>query len=135
MAIAARGCDIAKFRASASRLEHEVPVDEKATRYVTYLLWRQVKDTLGRQPADSDFEIVAHRAHERVSQLLKVTPGDLEGVVRVVFGRSFEGFTVSAGDFILMGSAILGSLMENPVSDLGKIYPKLEEWYRNEYCR
>jgi hypothetical protein len=133
MVIAARGRDIAQFRASARRLEQEVPVDEKANRYVTYLLWRQVKDTLGRQPEENDFEIVAHRAHGRVSQLLKVTPGDLEGVVRVVFGRSFEGFTIPAGDFILIGSAILGSLMENPEADLLGMYPKLAEWFKNKY--
>ncbi|WP_236793344.1 hypothetical protein [Amycolatopsis sp. GM8] len=133
MILAARERDIARFHASALRLEHEVPVDDKATRYVTYLLWRQVEDALGRQPVEHDFEDVAVRAHDNASHILKASVADLEAVIRTVFGRSVEDYRIRAGDFILIGSAIVGSLMVNPKTDLSEIYSELTDWYKEEY--
>jgi hypothetical protein len=116
--------------AALRRLEREVPVDAKAGIYLWYLLRYRIAALLGRRPTPHDLRELGGRIYPEFSKIIRCDQGQLEDMLLTAFEFASEDRKVKGGRAIVMGSAALGVLLEDPEAELAAMRPHLAEWWR-----
>ena len=129
VAAAHRG-DAEAHVAPLRRLGHEVPADAKAGAYLWYLLRYQVAVLLGRKPSAEDLHELAVRFYPGFARLIRGDESRLEDTFLTVFGLAPEDRKVRGGVGVVMGSAALGVLLNDPEAELAEMRPHLAKWWR-----
>jgi hypothetical protein len=112
------------------RYEREVPHDTQAGIYLWYLLRYRVAELLGRRPSSEDLHALAERFYPAFAKLIRGDVRQLEDTLLTVFGLAPADRKVSGGMGVVMGSAALGVLLDDPEPDLAAMRPHLAEWQR-----
>jgi hypothetical protein len=129
VAAAHRGDDEAHV-APLLRYEREVPHDGRAGLYLWYLLRYRVAELLGRRPGQEDLHALAGCIYPAFAKLIRGDRSQLEDTLLTVFGLAAEDRKVSGGRGVVMGSAALGVLLDDPESELAAMRPHLAQWRR-----
>jgi hypothetical protein len=117
--------------AALRRLEREVPVDATVGVYLWYLLRYQVAELLGRRPAEKDLHDLAEHFYSEFAKLIRGDRSQLENMLLTVFEFAPENKQVKGGRAVVLGSAALGVLLDDPETELAAMRPHLEEWWRH----
>jgi hypothetical protein len=129
VAAAHRG-DAQAHAAPLLRYEREVPRDTRAGVYLWYLLRYRVAELLGRRPSPEDLHALAERSYPAFARLIRGDRSQLEDTLFTVFGLACEGRKVGGGMGVVMGSAALGVLLDDPETELAAMRPHLAQWRR-----
>lgn len=116
--------------AALHRLEEEAPIDAKVGAYLWFLLRYRVADLLGRRPEERDLRELAMRFYPKFSKLIRGDQRQLEDTLLTVFEFAPEDRKVKGGRAVVMGSAALGVLLDNPEADLIAMRPHLAKWWQ-----
>ena len=108
--------------------EREVPHDVRAGLYLWYLLRYRVIEVLGRKPTPEDLHSLAERSYPTFAKLIRGDESQLEDTLLTVFGFAPEERKVSGGRAVVLGSAALGILLEDPETELAAMRPHLARW-------
>jgi hypothetical protein len=134
--IAANRGDADAHALAIMRWPAEVPlaVQQRVGVYLLYLLYRQVKVILGRQPTAEDLHELTGDIYPKFSEILsKADEILLEETLRRVFELPPLRAPLKPGDFGVFSSVALGVLMTNPEVDLETMLPGLASWlHRNQ---
>jgi hypothetical protein len=127
---AAHDGNVAAAQAATRRFDTDVPIDGQAGTYLRYLLRHRIVDILGGRPSEEDLQVIAARAYLRFNLVIRGSERLLENVLRTVFRMPVEGEKVTGGAFIVVGTAALGVLLDDPVADMEAMRPHLADWWR-----
>jgi hypothetical protein len=125
---AARG-DVTAARDAIPHMERGLPNDGQAGAYVWYLLRYRVVEILARRPSAEDLHDLAVTAWPRFAELVNADEHVLEDIFRSVFKFETAG-EVTGAKLIVLGSAALGVLLDDPDAGLEVIRPHLVDWWR-----
>lgn len=117
------------------RLEREMPNDPRAGLYLWYLLRYRVAELLGRKPNAEDLHALAERFYPAFAKLIHGDRDQLENTVLTVFALVNAERKVSGGDAVVMGSAALGVLLDDPESELTAMRPHLAAWWQRNAAK
>jgi hypothetical protein len=119
------------------RWRDEVPLasQQYAGIYLLYLLYRAVKDTLGRSPNQSDLHELTTSAYPRFREIMRAEEGQLEDTFRRAFDLPPLRPPLTAGEFVVFSSVALGVLLVNPDNDLEVMRPGLASWLQRNHAR
>jgi hypothetical protein len=112
------------------RFERETPHDTKVGIYLWYLLRYRVAALLGRRPNREDLQALASQYYSQFSKLIRGDQSQLEDTLLTVFALAPEDRKVKGGNAVVMGSAALGVLLDNPAADLEGMRPHLAAWWQ-----
>ena len=130
---AAHALDREGFGAVMSSAGARLPLREqqKMGLYLWYLL-RQVLGRMagGRVPTDAELELISQRYGAKFRRLVKGDSILLGDTFRKVFERKPVLRDIGAGGLLVLGSAALGVLCDNPDEELAALKPKLDSWWR-----
>jgi len=112
------------------RYEQETPDDTGVGFYLWYLLRYRVLQILGRRPSREDLQMLAERFYPQFSALIRGNQRQLEDTLLTVFAFADDDRKVSGGNAIVIGSAALGVLLDDPKSRLTEMRPHLAEWWQ-----
>jgi hypothetical protein len=117
----------------------DVPLvtQQRIGAYLLYLLWRQVKVTLGRMPTPEDLHELTDRVYPKFREILsRADKILLEETFRRVFEfRPLLEAPLRPGDFGVFSSVALGVLLTNPAAELEAMRPGLAAWLRRNQAR
>ena len=128
--VAAHRGDAEAHVAPLLRYEREVPRDGRAGLYLWYLLRYRVAELVGRRPGPEDLHALAERFYPPFAKLIRADRSQLEDTLLTVFGLTAEDRKVSGGTGVVMGSAALGVLLDDPETELAAMRPHLAGWRR-----
>jgi hypothetical protein len=74
--------------------------------------------------------LLASRFYPQFSELIRGDQSQLEDTLLTVFALAAEDRKVKAGNAVVMGSAALGVLLDNPTADLETMRPSLADWWQ-----
>jgi hypothetical protein len=112
------------------RFERETPDDSTVGFYLWYLLRYRVAEVLGRRPSAEDLHSLAQRYNPQFSRLIHGDQRQLEDTLLSVFALADEDRKVKGGDAVVMGSAALGVLVDDPLAELAVMRPHLARWWQ-----
>jgi hypothetical protein len=115
----------------------EVPLarQQRAGLYLWYLLQYRITDTLRRRPTQQDLHEIALSAYPRFRQVVTADETLLEDVLRKVFEFPQLKTHIQAGQLAVLGSAVLGVLMDHPAADMEAARPHLIQWWQRNVKR
>lgn len=128
-AVAAHRGDAEAHVAPLLRLEREAPLDTKAGLYLWYLLRYRVAELMGRKPSAEDLHALAERFYPKFAKLIRGDQRQLEDTLLSVFALAAEGRKVTGGNAVVMGTAALGVLLDDPEVELVVMRPHLANWW------
>jgi hypothetical protein len=108
---------------------------QRAGAYLLYLLYRQVKLTVGRPPTPEDLHELTVSAYPRFREILLAEEAQLEETFRRVFEFPPLRAPLKPGDFAVFSSVALGVLQANPQEELEVMRPGLASWLRRNQER
>jgi hypothetical protein len=111
------------------RLEQVPPHDIVVGFYLWYLLRYRVAEMLGGRPSPQDLHALAGRYCPHFSKLIHGDQRQLEDTLMSVFAFADEDKRVRGADAVVMGSAALGVLLDDPAHELTAMRPYLAEWW------
>ncbi len=129
IAAAYRG-DAGAHVAALRRLERDVPVDAQAGAYLWYLLRYRLAVLLGRRPSPEDLHELAERFYPQFAKLIRGGQAQLENTLLTVFDLAAADKRVKGGMAIVLGTAALGVISDDPETDLATMRPHLADWWR-----
>ena len=112
------------------RYERAAPEDTSAGIYLWFLLRYRVAELLGRRPGREDLQAVAERYYPQFAKLIRGDKSQFEDTLLTVFSLAPEDRKVKGGDAVVMGSAALGVLLDDPEAELAAMRPHLAEWWQ-----
>jgi hypothetical protein len=116
--------------AALRRLERDVPAGARVGAYLWYLLRYRVVAMLGRRPGPEDVRELARRFWPEFAKLIRGDHSQLEDTLLTVFRFAAEDRKVKGGRAIVMVSAALGVLLDDPETELAAMRPHLAQWWR-----
>jgi len=129
IAVAGRG-DAAGVRSAIPRLERDLPNDGQAATYIWYLLRYRVIEILQRKPTPEDLHELAITTWPRFGEVVQGDERLVEDILRSVFKHPPIQEEITGAKLIVLGSAALGVLLDDPLAYLDAIRPHLAEWWR-----
>lgn len=111
------------------RLEREAPHDTKVGLYLWYLLRYRVAELLGRKPSPGDLHALAERFYPEFAKLIRGEHSQLEDTLLSVFALAAKGRKITGGNAVVMGTAALGVLLDDPEVELAAMRPHLVTWW------
>jgi hypothetical protein len=109
------------------RNEVSLASQQHAGVYLLYLLYRAVKDMIGKSPTSVDLHEIAVSAYPRFREILRAEEAQLEDTFRRAFDLPLRG-PLKPGEFVVFSSAALGVLLMSPDEDLERMRPGLASW-------
>jgi hypothetical protein len=103
--------------------------DMRGGLYVYYLTSAHVEARCGHRPSPEDIQGVALSVFPGISRLLRVDVPKVEDLLRGYWKLETVGGEVIGSDAILIGSAVLGVMLERPEAQLEEMRPALSEWF------
>lgn len=103
--------------------------DRRGGLYVYYLTSSHVEARCGRRPSLEDIHGVASSVFPGISRLLRIDVPKVEDLLRGYWNLETVGEAVIGSDAILIGSAVLGVMLERPEAQLKEMRPALAEWF------
>ena len=122
--------DAAAARSAIPRLERDLPSDGQAASYVWYALRYRAIEILERRPTPEDLHDLAISTWPRFGQIVQGDERLVEDILRSVFKHAPLQNEITGAKLIVLGSAELGILLNDPSADLDRIRPHLAEWWR-----
>jgi CheY-like chemotaxis protein len=95
----------------------------------------RITDTLRRRPTEKDLHEIALSAYPRSRQVVTADETLLEDVLRKVFEFPQLKTQIQAGQLAVLGSAVLGVLMDHPAADMEAARPHLIQWWQRNVQR
>lgn len=124
------GGDAAAARSVIPRLERDLPNDGQAATYIWYGLRYRVIEIMERRPTPEDLHELAISTWPRLGELIHGDDRLVEDLLRSVFRFPPLRDEITGAKLIVLGSAALGALLNDPAADLDVIRPHLAEWWR-----
>jgi hypothetical protein len=128
-AVAAYRGDAEAHVAPLLRREWEAPHDTRVGLYLWYLLRYRVAELVGRKPSPEDLHALAERFYPKFDKLIRGDQRQLEDTMLSVFALAAEGRKVTGGNAVVMGTAALGVLLDDPEVELVAMRPHLANWW------
>lgn len=85
---------------------------------------------LRRRPSAEDLHELAVRFYPEFTRLIRGDESRLENTLLTVFGLAPEDRQIRGGMGVVMGSAALGVLLDDPETELAEMRPHLAKWWR-----
>lgn len=104
----------------------------RASLYLWYLLRYRIADVIGRRPSPEDLRALAVSTYPRFALLIRRDVGQLEATFRTVFESAESSDHLKGGMFLILGTAALGSLLDDAASELGVMRTNLSDWWRRK---
>jgi hypothetical protein len=118
-------------RARSFAEEVELPGHQRAGLYLWYLLRNALGAKVGgRVPTDAELTRISHDYIARLSTLVDAGRPIMEDTFRKVFERAPLKKEILPGELLLLASAALGVLYENPDDELSRMKPHLNNWWQ-----
>jgi hypothetical protein len=102
----------------------------RASAYLWYLLRYRIAEVLGRRPTTGDLHDLVTRAYPRFGALIRGDEGRLEVTFRTVLEGTAAEDHLKGSMFLILGTAALGSLMDDADRELDAMRPHLLAWWR-----
>jgi hypothetical protein len=114
------------------KLEREVSEKgrDQAAVYLRFLLEYRVIEILGRRPTVEDLHELSISTYTRYRQVIREDEEVLEDLLGTVFKFLPPERYVKGARFMVLASAAVGVLLDDPASQLDAIRPPLARWYR-----
>lgn len=97
--------------------------------YLQYLLRYRVAAILGRRPTADDLHDLTDRFYPDFAKIIRGDRTQLEDTLLTVFDLVPEEDAVDGPMGVILGSAALGVLLEDPDADLAAMRPPLAKWW------
>lgn len=104
----------------------------RASLYLWYLLRYRIADVTGRKPSPGDLRDLAVRAYPRFALLIRRDVDQLEATFRTVYESAESPDHLKGGMFLIIGTAALGSLLDDADNELGVMRTHLVDWWRRK---
>jgi len=101
---------------------------QRAAVYLLYLLYRQVKTTIGRAPTQADLHELTSTVYPRFREILTADELLLEETFRAVFEFPPLRVTLKPGERVALSSVALGVLMVDPAREMEAMRPGMAGW-------
>jgi hypothetical protein len=84
---------------------------------------------LGRKPTPEDLHAMAVQFHSSFAVLIRGDQNQLENMLLSVFLMASDNQQVKGGMGVVVGTAALGVLLDDPESELAVMPPPLMQWW------
>lgn len=121
----------AEAHASAlRRLENDLPVDVKAGAYLRYLLRYRIAVILGHRPSHEDLVQISENFYPKFARIIRGDRSQFEDTILTVFELASEDRKVKGGRALVLGTAALGVMLDDPENELAAMRPNLAKWWQ-----
>lgn len=107
----------------------------RACLYLWYLLRYRVAEILGRLPTPEDLRNLAVQLHPQFARLIRGDESRLEATLRTLFETTTAEDHVRGGMFLILGTALLGVLLDDAEPQLAAMRPHLDDWWQRNAGR
>lgn len=104
----------------------------RASLYLWYLLRYRIAEVVGRRPSPEDLRDLAVRAYPRFALLIRRDVEQLEATFRTVCESAESQDHLKGGMFLILGTAALGSLLDDADSELGVMRTNMADWWHRK---
>jgi hypothetical protein len=104
----------------------------RASLYLWYLLRYRIAEILGRKPSSGDLRDLAVRAYPRFALMIRRDVNQLEDTFRTVYESATSPDHLKGSMFLIIGTAALGSLLDDADSELDVMREHLADWWHRK---
>jgi hypothetical protein len=102
---------------------------KRGALFVYYLTMHRLTNGFSKKLSAGEIHDVASSLFPEISALIKVGVSKVEDLLLTYCDLATPKQEVGGSDAVLIGSAVLGVILENPTSDLETMRPDLAEWF------
>jgi hypothetical protein len=128
--IASHDGDAVAAHAATRRYAARVPFDNQLGAYLWYLLRYRVAVMVDGRPTAKELREISGRARLKFAAVIRGDQNLLENVLRTVFRMASPQEKVVEGQFVVLGLAALGVLLDDPAADMQSMRPQLADYWR-----
>ena len=126
---AAQRSDTSAHVEALRRLTPRLDLAQRAGMFVWYALRYRTVAILGDSPLEEDIASITADAYRHVSALAHVDESRVRDTLLTAFGLIEPGRRVVRGDFVVIGTALLGALVDDVDAELKQMHEDMAEWY------
>jgi hypothetical protein len=122
-----------RFKVAAQRLEDDVPVDSTGGHFIYYLLKQAITNRLAGPVSPDELRGLARDIKPQVTRIAKVGEDDIAKVMMTALDLAEKKDLPTEEILIVLGSVILGCLLDTLPEDLTAHYSGLMDWHNKTF--